>query len=1524
MAQREAFRRELLDDEAWIEAELERDLQNVDPVEDSDSELLFREDWSDDDTALGEAPKAVERPPRQPRRPDVALQQQPASLSTAAAPREREEDDVVPFEALPSSFRELVRNLREWETSMAAGSEEQMQDLDETAADLERQLLLRRQRDEELPLPPVVVEAAQRTPRLPRSTGSESPEAEAEEEGEAEEEPLPLDAETQRQQELQLVQEWRRAEAWGKLVFSLLTPVDHAAEAPNELVLEEVASEPRTPLRQPLASEDPTASASGVGRAAGGGLPRQASLPVEAASPADDAGIVDAGNLERELARRIEEQDRQIEAERRALQERLERERLARLTQIRAEEEARRAEEERSREEMAMYSEELRLRECYAYEQSCRRREWRRLAAEDRRCMAVRTEERRTQKAREEALARELEVKAAMERAQREAKAAAEREQQETRRMRAADADSHRLREALVREMEAKAAAERAHREALARELEAKADAERAQREAEARATTERERRQMSAADADSQRYREACRRELEQRWLAEADLEGRRWRAMLKEAEEQAKRKAAKEAAEAEAACVSREMGRMLLEDEESRLLQQHYERLAAAQAQDVEGQHYCGSTLCRGVLEGVTAWQKAPPALRRPDPVRFPDGGGLGATRSRGEQVSDETLPVELDLDTLTTGGVQAQDLVRLELRTEGLTEIPALAQFPRLRMLNLTGNRLKSLEPLADCPLLEEVFLCQNSLTSLRGLRWLQRLAVLRASANEVADAADLGALPCLRQVALWGNRLSTVQWTGAANVVKLELFGNALTSTAFLEQLPSLTFLDLGRNRLSELSAEISQWTPLLAKLYLYENRLARLPELRLPLLTDLVLNKNEELEVLGPLGFLPSLSRLEAKFNSIKTLVDPIAASPMLQALALTDNKLASTDSLAPVFAYPRLKNLQLSDNPFAADLMKRYRPWVLERMPHLEELDNEPVSEKERSAALLAQAGPAPPSGSSPATGCQRPRRGSAAVAASRRSDPSGEVHDRSCSACALVTWCESLRSERNAPMLAHLRDERMYQQRYSASALSGRASLQEDSLQALRRRREFWNSFMEICQHHVQELRQWDESHVARVLRPSSPQVRSPGTERADRAVCKLQAWWRGVLARRRISRLRSERRSQGLSPGNLRKLVRLQAVIRGALVRSRFLRLTEGGSFHGRRGQHGSVPEEVVIRLQAVARGTRARRRLERAKRWAQEMSRKVDEEIGDCPEIDVSEFLGATVKAEDLANPFAQLRVPERSSLPRAVVPPPRAGSSAPLGAGTAAMAGPAPREPCPRPRPPSMGGGTPAGPGFTVPSAPAAPITAWATPPPTASRDAAPSAMGSPMSQTSESPLPRRARSLSSTAESAITEMEGIRLGSGNTHRSHEELSATGSVTPVSRRRQKPPGLPRLSHMQTVAHPAPRASAGVSRGGSFSRGVAAQGRGRGTAHHGASGSQPRAPEKEKVLKAQDALAEYKRAMREAEEAARRQSPDPEAVEFQSGTPNLRLLRSAGVLPPASSTPSPRARSPLRLST
>ncbi|CAK9038289.1 unnamed protein product, partial [Durusdinium trenchii] len=232
---------------------------------------------------------------------------------------------------------------------------------------------------------------------------------------------------------------------------------------------------------------------------------------------------------------------------------------------------------------------------------------------------------------------------------------------------------------------------------------------------------------------------------------------------------------------------------------------------------------------------------------ATRRPERSSFtrrPSGGPPGTWKN-----TDGGPRVTADLGLELAGGLEdwlvgpATSVVRLEVRMEGLESLPQLSCLTQLRALVLSGNKIHgSLEALEHCPHLEELDLCQNSLTSLDGLRYLKYLSVLKATMNEISDAEDLAQLPNLRVVDLSKNRLTAVPLT-APVLAKLILYRNLLDSTGFLRALPSLIQLDLGRNKLTELD-QISEWNPLLTKIFLYENRLASLPELHLPLLTDL--------------------------------------------------------------------------------------------------------------------------------------------------------------------------------------------------------------------------------------------------------------------------------------------------------------------------------------------------------------------------------------------------------------------------------------------------------------------------------------------------------------------------------------------------------------------------------------------------------------------------------------------------------------------------------------------------------
>jgi len=881
--------------------------------------------------------------------------------------------------------------------------------------------------------------------------------------------------------------------------------------------------------------------------------------------------------------------------------------------------------------------------------------------------------------------------------------------------------------------------------------------------------------------------------------------------------------------------------------------------------------------------------------------------------------------------------------KDAIRLDMRMEGLTELPeAVAQASCLRIACLTGNKLADIRPLAVCRELEELTVDQNSLSSLDGLQHLSQLVVLRANMNELVDVISLSQLQELRHVELNKNRLTVVRFEGAKKLAKLTLYRNALDDMSFLSSLPSLTHLDLGRNRIANIDANISQWNPLLIKIFLYENRLGMLPQFQLPLLTDLWVNNNA-LVALGPLGFLPSLERLQANNNQISTLATPLGESPLLNSFALSFNQISSAKMVQALSYHPRLRCLQLNDNPIAAELMEGYRPWILQMLPQLHELDNETVPMRERWSAVCSHAindthlsfdlrlagpltlrWPQPPaqeqqSRSAPTLGSQCQASGGAGLlglldpglessraiswaadcsisgeqlhAIQRRSvfmqwQNSGDFGHVSCGCdmCTLSCFCEVATAARNISLITYSRDERR-----SVTPMPG--NRQEDCHLLLRRRRKFWRDFLSLCAAQRESMLQ-SHRESSFTCRTASFEVR--GAERSrHHLVSTLQALWRKVMARRRCARLRLDQRCRGFSDEQRARFVCVQAAWRGGQDRSR-LRAAGVPLPCDRTTARFGV---AVTLLQAAIRGSRVRRKL----KWAREMSKLVDNELDDCPEIDLENMFDTP----DLDSPFVDIVVP-------AAVPgraPRSAGSQCPAQESNAL----------------SIAGTVRGSDVVLKPSK--APAMAWGTPPHTAGtvrqealandnafRPISRGGSGSESVYSSASPQSRpgsarvlhRSRSLSVTAESAVTECDGLRVGGSRVDQVQEEWGFKDSATARAylaaqrRRKGKPPALPAVGSSN---------NSGASRMGSRTLEPVRKQRG------GSTGAG--------MVKAQDAIKMYQQMQVQSSEVATAcSSPtvsQASTLEFQSGEPNQRLLRSSRGRLHQSGSPSPRARSP-----
>lgn len=920
-------------------------------------------------------------------------------------------------------------------------------------------------------------------------------------------------------------------------------------------------------------------------------------------------------------------------------------------------------------------------------------------------------------------------------------------------------------------------------------------------------------------------------------------------------------------------------------------------------------------------------TACKKKPEMVTKSDSLNGTGGEGAFA----GEQFGREVL------DTLE--GIPAQDILRLELRMESLTQVPNLSFAPELRILILSGNKLKDLAPIQNCCCLEELALCQNSLTSLNGLHKLKKLTILRANMNEISNIDGICSLPALCHVELSKNRLRSVELR-SPHLTKLVLYHNSIKSMEFLESSPSLTELDLGRNHLTCIDSRISTWNPFLMKFFVYDNSIGSLPEFRLPLLTDLWVDKNK-LKVLGPLGFLPSLERLQAKHNDIKRLATPISVSPLLQNLELAFNQLESEDCISILHTYTRLRRLQLNDNPGFVEMMEKYRPWVLRHAPFLMEIDNETVSEDERRNGVLWQTSNDPhfgfqfdfsahrgswrgtPSWSSNGVPLRIASRGTTnrqcglldltepthdklencSVQVTRAhtqsscalgvqdvmqvqraslfrqwevSGSAGSGYTGGCNTCALAQWCLSLTACRCLLLSTYSRDER---RRAVPTVGASSSFLREEVLMTLRDRGKFWDDFLIMCHGYYQQLSQWPFMSARAVQRNKTFEARGREVFKCSRTR-KIQARWRGVLGRRKRCARELEQRCNSLTEIQRRRIVHVQAAWRGAAVRQS---VKASGQTLPKERRRAKL-SQAAVRMQAALRGSRVRRRL----RMARNMSKMVEDELADLPEVDVAAILG-NIEGLDVADPF-DIQVPVHQHVPFSTSSP-------------SAMVTAMPK------------------------LAAATPKVAWSTPPPSAPRQlqapqigalqcmpqrhlltsADGSTASSPQSSRTGSAhgtgLPRRSRSMSSTAESAVTENEGNLQSFASLDRDDLQVdpAAQAYLMAQKRRRPKPPKIP------TAVRPSAPAS-----GTSFIRGPS---QGSLRSSHSSKSLPPGV--RKQAPKAQDAIAEFRR----QQEAEQRQHSS-EAVDFRSGEPNLKLLRSCSGLSGQPHCSSPRARSPHRL--
>ena len=215
------------------------------------------------------------------------------------------------------------------------------------------------------------------------------------------------------------------------------------------------------------------------------------------------------------------------------------------------------------------------------------------------------------------------------------------------------------------------------------------------------------------------------------------------------------------------------------------------------------------------------------------------------------------DATTPITTDL---------AEGLTSLQAPQNGISSLEGLQDFINLQTLELDGNNISDITPLADL----------TQLTSLH----LGRVTTEAAFGNSVSDIGPLENLTNLEFLFLDSNQIGDI--SKLANLTQLKQLGlssNSISDISTVANLTGLTFLEIGFNQVSDLTpvASLTNLTTMAASF----NMISDLTPLSgLTGLTVIAMDENSvaDLSPLTPLTHLSFLSLVGNPIDNISALV----------------------------------------------------------------------------------------------------------------------------------------------------------------------------------------------------------------------------------------------------------------------------------------------------------------------------------------------------------------------------------------------------------------------------------------------------------------------------------------------------------------------------------------------------------------------------------------------------------------------------------------------------------------------
>ncbi|CAK9007520.1 unnamed protein product [Durusdinium trenchii] len=308
-------------------------------------------------------------------------------------------------------------------------------------------------------------------------------------------------------------------------------------------------------------------------------------------------------------------------------------------------------------------------------------------------------------------------------------------------------------------------------------------------------------------------------------------------------------------------------------------------------------------GNSLLLMTIEGKPSWTAAP---EKGDEKLWLSHETLTVHNDQSPVTEDQAREA---LSQLGDSSTRRHAYLRCDLVGMELTSLVKLRRWEQLQFLNVSRNRLRSLEPVGALRHLLHLDASHNLLIRSQSFTAPDALETCDMSYNMLAELGDWKVHRYLRELNLRGNYISIV--------------GHGLKGNLELRS------LDLSENFLLKLGEDLDDLE--LRSLSLAQNKLSSLEGIQK----------------------LAKLHCLDVRHNQITTITALRAEDiPRLRKLRLAENRISQMREVDQLASFVFLSELYMQPNPVSQ--LPQYRAQVLHRLPRLRQLDSQQVTPEER------------------------------------------------------------------------------------------------------------------------------------------------------------------------------------------------------------------------------------------------------------------------------------------------------------------------------------------------------------------------------------------------------------------------------------------------------------------------------------------------------------------------------------------------------------------------------------------